>query len=159
MVRNIAPKKMIIERKKGRKLSGSVIQADPRIRVPMLGTREIMVPVIPIMVKKRKFSHKNFRTVKGGLIRFLHAGQKRSAGDSSLPQSGQFFIILLCNTSDLINDLMKTGILRLIFLWWDTLHGQCCRIQDPESLTVDDHGFNQKKLQPAAYTSGPPHEA
>jgi len=67
------------------------------------------------MVKKRKFSHKKFRIVKGGFTRFLHEGQKRSAEDSSLPQSGHFFIILLCTASDLINDFMKTGILRQIF--------------------------------------------
>jgi hypothetical protein len=82
----------------------------------MLGISEIMVAVIPIMVKKRKFSHKKCRIVKGGFNPFLHEGQKRSAEDSSLPQSGQFFIILLCNTSDLINDVVKTGILRRIFI-------------------------------------------
>jgi hypothetical protein len=93
IVRNIAPKKMMMERNRGRTLSGSVIQEVPRIRVPMLGIREIMVPVIPIMVKKRKFSHKKFRIVKEFFNPFLQEGQKRSAEDSSLPQSGQFFII------------------------------------------------------------------
>jgi hypothetical protein len=67
------------------------------------------------MVKKRKFSHKKFRMVKGGFTRFLHKGHSLSGEGSSLPQSGQVFIILLCNTSDLINDFMKTGILRRIF--------------------------------------------
>jgi hypothetical protein len=76
---------------------------------------EIMVAVIPIIVKKRKFTHKKCRIVKEFFNPFLHEGQKRSAEDSSLPQSGQFFIILLCTTSDLINDFMKTGILRWIF--------------------------------------------
>lgn len=116
IVRNIAPKKMIIERNKGRRLSVSVIQDDPRIRVPILGIREIMVPVIPIMVKKRKFSHKKCRIVKGLFIFFLQEGHSISGEDSSLPQSGQFFIILLCDTFNVINDLMKTGILRRIFI-------------------------------------------
>jgi hypothetical protein len=93
IVRNIAPKKMMMERNKGRRLSVSVIQEAPRIRVPILGMSEIMVPVIPIMVKKRKFSHKKFRIVKGGFTRFLHEGHSLSREDSSLPQSGQFFIM------------------------------------------------------------------
>ncbi|MDO9033764.1 MAG: hypothetical protein Q7U51_00990 [Methanoregula sp.] len=59
IVRNIAPKKMMTERKKGRKVSVSVIQYAPRIRDPILGIRDIMVAVIPIIVKKRKLSHKN----------------------------------------------------------------------------------------------------
>jgi hypothetical protein len=67
------------------------------------------------MVKKRKFSHKNFRIVKDFFTFFLQEGHSLSREDSSLPQSGQFFIILLCNTSDLINDFMKAGILRRIF--------------------------------------------
>ena len=83
---------MIIERNKGRKVSVSVIQVDPRIRVPILGIRDIIVPVIPIMVKKRKLSHKNCRIVKGGFTTFLQVGHSLSGEDSSLPQSGQFFI-------------------------------------------------------------------
>ena len=71
----------------------SVIHDAPRIRVPILGIREIMVPVIPIMVKKRKLSHKNCRIVKGFFSTFLQEEQEISGGVISLPQSGQFFIM------------------------------------------------------------------
>jgi hypothetical protein len=74
MVRNSAPKKMMMERKRGRRLSVSVIQDAPRIRTPMLGMREIMVPVIPTMVKRRKLSHKKFRMVKEEVTFFLQDG-------------------------------------------------------------------------------------
>ena len=74
IVRNIDPKKMIIERNKGRNVSVSVIQVYPRIRAPILGIREIMVPVILIIVKKRKLSHKKCRIVNGAFIFFLHVG-------------------------------------------------------------------------------------
>jgi hypothetical protein len=74
MVKKIAPKKIMIERNKGRNVSVSVIHVAPRIRVPILGIREIMVPVMPIMVKKRKFSHKNCRIVNGVFSPFLHEG-------------------------------------------------------------------------------------
>jgi len=91
------------------------------------------------MVKKRKFSHKKLRIVKGGFTRFLHEGQKESEEDSSLPQSGQFFIILLCNTSDLINDFMKNLNFYIGFLLRrDTLHCQRCLIQGYEAFTGDD---------------------
>jgi hypothetical protein len=106
---------MIIERNRGRKLSVSVIQDDPRIRVPILGIREIMVPVIPIMVKKRKFSHKKFRIVKDFFTPFLHEGQKRSDKDSSLPQSGQVFIMQCIIPFNLINDFFKTLKLPSVF--------------------------------------------
>jgi hypothetical protein len=106
---------MIIERNRGRKLSVSVIQDDPRIRVPILGIREIMVPVIPIMVKKRKFSHKKFRIVKDFFTPFLHEGQKRSDEDSSLPQSGQVFIMQCIIPFNLINDFFKTLKLPSVF--------------------------------------------
>ena len=115
IVRNIAPKKMIIERNNGRKVSVSVIQVAPRIRVPILGIREIMVPVILIMVKKRKLSHKNCRIVKGVFTTFLQEGHSLLREDSSLPQSGQFFITPMCKTLNFINDLMKTEILRQTF--------------------------------------------
>ena len=127
IVKNIAPKKMIIERNKGRKVSVSVIQVDPRIRVPILGIREIMVPVIPIMVKKRKLFHKNWRIVKGVLTTFLQEGHSLSGEDISLPQSGQFFITSKCKTLNFINDLMNTGYLRQIFnCAKDTPHCQHC---------------------------------
>jgi hypothetical protein len=93
MVKNTAPKKMMMERNRGRRLSVSVIHDTPRIRVPILGIREIMVPVIPTIVKRRKFSHRKARMVKDFFTFFLQDGHSLSGADISLPQCGQFFII------------------------------------------------------------------
>jgi len=93
MVKNIAPKKIMMDRNRGRRLSVSVIHDGPRIRVPILGMREIMVPVIPIIVKRRKFSHKKERIVKDLFTFFLQDGHSLSGADISVPQYGQFFII------------------------------------------------------------------
>ncbi len=93
MVKNIAPKKMMMDRNRGRRLSVSVIHDAPRIRVPILGIREIMVPVIPTIVKSRKFSHKKERIVKDFFTFFLQDGHSLSGTDISVPQCGQFFII------------------------------------------------------------------
>ena len=84
---------MMKERNRGRGLFVSVIQDDPGIRFPMLGIREIVVPVIPTLVKRRKFSHKKFRMVKDFVIAFLQDGHSLSGPDISLPHCGQFFII------------------------------------------------------------------
>jgi hypothetical protein len=78
MVRNSDPKKMMMERNRGRRLSVSVIQVAPRIRTPILGIREIMVPVIPTMVKRRKLSHKKFRMVKEVFTFLLQDGHTLS---------------------------------------------------------------------------------
>jgi hypothetical protein len=85
---------MMIERIIGRKPSVLVIQVVPRIRFLMVGMSEIMVPLVPMMVKSRKLSRIKFRMVKGGCIFFWHPGQVSSAGASSLPHWGHTLIIL-----------------------------------------------------------------
>jgi hypothetical protein len=95
MVRKMDPKKMITDRKRGSTLSASTIQDAPRIRLPMLGMREIMVPVTPIMVKRRKFSQINSRIVKG-FFAFLAQDEHTASGeDNSPPHTGHIFMMLM----------------------------------------------------------------
>ena len=79
-------------------MSAPVIQDAPRIRVPIVGIREIMVPVTPTMVNRRKFSHKKSLMVKDFFTFLLQEGHTLSGKDNSLPQSGQIFMMLVCTS-------------------------------------------------------------
>jgi hypothetical protein len=94
MVRNTDPKKMMMERNRGRTVSASAIQDSPSIRLPMFGMMEIMVPVTPTMVKRRKFSQIKLRIVKGFFAVLPQEGHTASGEDNSFPHTGQVFMKL-----------------------------------------------------------------